>query len=259
MGFAVHTYDPRTNSDRTFDVGESVSTVVRRAPEKGGGLVVALTRSIAHLDEESGKLTKICDVPEPASNRLNDGKCDPLGRLWIGSMAFDFKHGAGSLYMLDLDGTLHTMIESVTISNGIVWTKDRRTMYYIDSEENEVDAFDFDLDSGAIGNRRQAIKNVWGGTFDGMTIDSEDNLFVAIWGGSAVLKIDPKNAELLEKTNVPGVLNVTSCAFGGEQLRDLYITSSADGADLDVHKNAGALFRTPVSEADGVPAFEFNG
>ncbi|HEY9755682.1 MAG TPA: SMP-30/gluconolactonase/LRE family protein [Oculatellaceae cyanobacterium] len=242
-------------------VGNVVTTVVCRQPEKSAGLIVALEREIAVVDEKTGKVAHLCDVPEPPTNRMNDGKCDPSGRFWFGSMAYDFRVGAGSLYMLDAGCQLYKMLDGVTISNGIVWTKAMDTMYYIDSENNAVESFAFDAASGAIKNRRTVVENIWGGIFDGMTIDSDDNLLIATWKGSAVLKIDPRSRELLGKIRVPGALNVTSCALGGSELRTLFITTAAKDSDPSSYPDAGKLFvlqDTGLSSV-GLPAFEFAG
>ncbi|HEY9680191.1 MAG TPA: SMP-30/gluconolactonase/LRE family protein [Oculatellaceae cyanobacterium] len=242
-------------------VGKVVTTVVCRQPEKGARLIVALEREIAEVDEKTGKVTHICDVPEPPTNRMNDGKCDPRGRFWFGSMAYDFRVGAGSLYMLDAGRQLHKMLEGVTISNGIVWTKAMDTMYYIDSENNALESFAFDAASGNVNNRRTVLENIWGGIFDGMTIDSDDNLLIATWKGSAVLKIDPRSGELLGKIRVPGALNVTSCALGGSDLRTLFITTAAKDSDSKSYPDAGKLFvlQDASLSSIGLPAFEFTG
>jgi sugar lactone lactonase YvrE len=174
-------------------------------------------------------------------------------------MTYDFVPGASNLYMMDTDQRIHHKLDNITTSNGIVWTEDAKTMYYIDTGNNRVDAFDFDIDSGDIKNRRTVVSNKWGGYFDGMTIDTDDNVYIAIWGGGKVLKINPKTGELLATVKVPGVENVTSCAFGGSDLRDLYITTSGEGADHEKFPNAGALFRIQLENAQGLPAYEFLG
>lgn len=132
-------------------------------------------------------------------------------------------------------------------------------MYYIDTATGHLEAFDYDLDTGAIGNRRVAINNTWDGYFDGMTIDAEDNVYIAVWEGGAIYKIDPKKGILLATIKVPGVKNVTSCAFGGPNLSDLYITSATKGSDPKHEPNAGALFKISLTDVQGVPAFEFQG
>jgi sugar lactone lactonase YvrE len=258
-GSSVHTFDPSSRTDTSIDTGGYVTTVVRRAPAKGGGLIVALKLSIAHISESNGQIQKIVDIPEPASNRLNDGKCDAQGRLWVGSMNLEEREFAAALYMVDTDLSVHKKLSDVGLSNGIIWSRDNRTMFYIDTALNRIDAFDFDLQSGNIENRRVLVNNAWGGHFDGMTIDDADNIFVALWGGARVLKLSSKTGELLGTIHVPGVLNVTSCAFGGAELNQLFITSSGEGADKQKYPHAGSIFVANEIGSKGLPAFEFAG
>ncbi|HEY9714322.1 MAG TPA: SMP-30/gluconolactonase/LRE family protein [Chroococcales cyanobacterium] len=256
--FLIHTFDPSTGVDRAIDVGNYVSTVVRRSAAYGGGFMVGLGRSFAHVSD-AGVITMVCEVEPLATNRLNDGKCDPSGRFFCGSMAFDLRPQAGGLWILDLKQKAHQVLSDVTCSNGLVWTADARVMYYIDTGLNRLDAFDYDVETGAMTNRRPVLKNTFGGHFDGMTIDSDDNLYICAWQGGAVYKIDPRNGDLLARITVPGVKNVTSCAFGGARLSDLYITSASENADVNEEPNAGALFKVVLSDAQGVPAFEYQG
>ncbi len=223
-----------------------------------GGFIAALTNSIAHVDD-LGTVTKIVDLNELPRNRCNDGKCDPAGRFWCGSFNFDLTPGACNLWMLDTDRTLHHKLDNIGVSNGLVWTSDQSTMYYIDSLSGHLEAFDYDVETGNISNRRDAVNNSWGGYFDGMTIDAEDNVYIAIWEGGAVLKINPKTGKLLERIKVPGALNITSCAFGGSDLTDLYITSSAKDTKAEEQPNAGSIFKITLSDSKGCKAFEFKG
>jgi len=264
----LHCYDPKTNSDSSIDVKEKPGCVVRRADDHGGGFMLGLPGKFIHLENQTFKpgtaasITVIATMEQDIkTNRMNDGKCDPAGRFWCGSMVLDFNNSKhqGNLWMLDRNHDLHLMLSGVTISNGIVWNGTKDTMYYIDTETNKIDAFDYDNQKGTIKNRRTAVANSWGGHFDGMTIDSNDNLYVAVWGGSAVQKINPLSGELLATIKVPGVKNVTSCAFGGPKLEDLYITSSAEGADIREEPNAGALFRIRLGNCHGLPAYQYLG
>jgi sugar lactone lactonase YvrE len=256
--FKIHTFDPATNQDSSIDVGEYVGTVVRRAPECGGGFIVALTQTIAHVDD-AGKVTKLADVDEPPRNRSNDGKCDPAGRFWFGSFNFDLTPGACNFWMMERDHTLHHKLDKIGVSNGLVWTADQSTMYYIDSLSQRLDAFDYNIETGRISNRRSTVKNSWGGYFDGMTIDAEDNVYIALWEGGAVLKLNPRTGKLIERIEIPGCGNITSCAFGGPRLSDLYITSSAKDAKAGNEPNAGALFKITLSDTEGCKAFEYRG
>ena len=175
---------------------------------------------------------------------MNDGKCDPQGRLWAGSMAYDARPGAGALYRLDGDLTVHEIVQAVTISNGLAWTPDGTTMYYIDTPTGRVDAFDADPATGAITGRRPwvGIPEAAGGP-DGMTIDDEGCLWVALWGGSAVHRYAP-DGRLDTVVSLP-CRQVTSCAFGGAGLDELYITSSSLGLsaeEIAAQPLAGQLF-----------------
>jgi sugar lactone lactonase YvrE len=250
----VHTFDPQTGNDTFIDVGEKPGCIVRR---RSGGLVVGLPEKFSAL--EGYLLTPLAHLEKGLGNRMNDGKCDPAGRFWCGSMHPDFKTGAGNLWMMDKNLKVELKIAGVTISNGLAWTSDCKTMYYIDTPTGQLDAFDFDIATGAITNRRMAFKNTWGGHFDGMTIDTDDNLYIAIWSGGRVLKVNPRTGELMATIIVPGVKNVTCPTFGGKNLNELFITSSGEGADRKEEPNAGALFHIVLSDCRGLAPYEFLG
>ncbi len=263
----LHCFDPATGSDGAVDLGEKPGCVVRRSDKMGGGFVLGLPGKFATLKDQKfsaepvpTQFAVIATLEENiATNRMNDGKCDPAGRFWCGSMVNDFSHPGANLWMLDKDHDLQLKLSDVTISNGIVWNAAHDTMYYIDTKTNKVDAFNYDNDTGAINNRRTAVVNSSGGHFDGMTIDSDDNIYVAIWEGSAVRKFNPVSGELLATIKVPGVKNVTSCAFGGDKLQDLFITSAAEDANLEEQPNAGALFKISLPDCRGLPANQYLG
>ena len=252
--------DPAADETRTIDVGQRVGTVV---PHTENSVMLALHNGFARLDLDSEKLTFINDPEaELLTNRFNDGKCDPAGRFWAGTMGFTGPRGAhGSLYRMDADHSVHKMFDGVTTSNGIVWSHDKSTMYYIDTPLGRVDAFDYDDASGDISNRRTAVTIPDGqGYPDGMTIDANDNLWVAHWGGHRISCWDPQRAELLETVMVPAP-QVTACAFGGPNLDQLYITTARNGLDdatLAEYPHAGSLFLAAPG-ARGVPAFAFKG
>lgn len=249
-GCTVHRHT--ADSNESISVPERVGTVV---PRHNGQLVVALQNSISALDFRSGDLSLICpfeaDLPE---NRANDGKCDPQGRLWVGSMQLKCKPDAAAFYRVGADGVIEKQFDGVTISNGLAWTGDERTFYYIDSPTGQVDAFDFDPGAGAISNRRTAFAIPEGaGTPDGMAIDANGNLWIAMFFGSAVLCFDPQSGEILDKVELP-VPFVTACAFGGKDLDTLYITTAtSDDAPI-----SGGLFLAKPG-VHGVPAFAFAG
>ena len=260
-GHEVHVFDPASRSDRAYAVGDTVGTVVPRAR---GGVALALGRAFATLDLESRKLT-VLGEPEAEKvrrgNRFNDGKCDPHGRFWAGTMAVSEAGGAGGLYRLDPDGRIHRMLDGVSISNGIVWSASADRMYYIDTPSREVAVFDYDDASGAISNRQVAVRfPADHGWPDGMTIDAEGRLWIAEWDGGCVSRWDPATGRLLQRIGLPAS-RVTSCAFGGPGLDELYVTTAWTRLDPDrrsAQPLAGGLFRVRPG-VKGVPAAAFAG
>ena len=259
MKSQVHLYDPATEHNRTIQIDQMVGTVV---PRRSGGLMVAVHHGFASLDLETEQMQIVADPEHDLpTNRFNDGKCDPAGRFWAGTLSLEGTRGACTLWRLDADLSVHKMLSGVSVSNGIVWTADRMTMYYVDTPTRQVDRFDYDHETGAIGNRRVAVRIPEGMGFpDGMTIDSEGMLWVCLWQGGKVSRWDPANGTLLQTVDLP-TANVTSCAFGGENLDQLYITTAQSvniKGQIEQQPLAGGLFRADVG-VTGVPAFEFAG
>jgi sugar lactone lactonase YvrE len=253
LGQSVHSFDPRTGLDRAMTLGRPVSIVV---PMQAGGLLVGLDDGIAQLDVATHALEPIaaCEA-HLLTNRLNDGKCDAAGRLWFGSMAYSAEEGAGAFYRLEADGDLKRVLAGVTISNGVGWSPDSRLMYYIDTGLRRVDVFDFDLDRGSISGRRPLIdmsRSDEDEFPDGLAVDAEGCIWVAIWGGAEVRRYGPGGA-LEQVVNVP-TSQVTSCAFGGDDLRALYITTASYGLDEDGF--AGGLYCT-ATDVPGAPVAPF--
>ena len=233
----VHRFDPASGADTFFEVGEDVGTVAVRA---AGGLVIATTSGIHTCLDDGGRQTLLHAVgTDPPGGRFNDGKADPWGRFWAGTMSDDHQ-GAGAFYRLDPDRTLHRMFDGVTCSNGIGWAPDGATMYYIDTGTGGVDAFDHDPATGDLTNRRRII-DVDRGHPDGMTVDADGCLWVALWDGWGLRRHAP-DGRLLTTVEVPAQ-RVTSCAFGGPDLGTLYITTARAGLrDFTSQPSAGALF-----------------
>lgn len=237
----VHEFRP-DGSTRQWDVGEHVGAAVPRA---GGGLVLAVRSGFAALAED-GSVTPLARVEtDNPDNRMNDGKCDPQGRFWAGTMAYAETEGAGSLYRLDQDGSTQLMLSPVTISNGLGWSPDGNLMYYVDTPTGGVDAFDFDGATGAIAGRQRVITiDPADGSPDGLAVDHEGGVWVALWGGGAVRRYHPDGSlDLI--IEVPAA-QVTSCAFGGNQGEELYITTAAAGLSPQqraAQPQAGGLFR----------------
>lgn len=231
------------------------------APRKSGGLVLTQRSSFESLDLDPCKLTSLSTLTdEPPTNRFNDGKCDPHGRFIAGTMDLGESEPTGSLY--SFDGTSITkLLSNVTISNGLTWSPDCKTFYYIDTPTREVRAFGYDLETGAIANGRSAICIPASmGWPDGMTSDMQGNLWIAMWGGAQVTKWNPHTGQLLESIPVPAK-NVSSCIFGGKDLNELYITSARKGLDQAMLARVpltGGVFRIQT-DVEGMPTFEFAG
>lgn len=249
----VHRFDPVSGVDTFFEVGEDVGTVAVRA---AGGLVVATTTGLYTCLEDGGRRTLLHAVDtDPPGGRFNDGKADPWGRFWAGTM-LDDPHGACALYRLDPDHSLHTMVTGVSCSNGLAWSPDGTTMYYIDTQTGGVDAFDHTPSTGAL-SRRRRIVDIDRGWPDGMTVDADGCLWVALWDGWAVRRYAP-DGRLLATVEVPAQ-RVTSCAFGGPTLSTLYITTARVGLrDFTDQPSAGSLFAVEPGVA-GLPAGEWAG
>lgn len=256
----LYIYHPSTGQNQAIDVGSDIGTVV---PRKKGGVMVALKNGFASVDLKTGRVELLAPVEADNPNlRFNDGKCDPAGRFWAGTQPYDDTPGAAKLYCLQPDLSVRTVLENVTISNGIVWTQDAKTMYYIDTPTQEVAAFDYDLPTGLIRNQRPAVqmpKQIC--RPDGMTIDREDMLWVACWGMGRVGRWNPKTGQLLELVETPAARQSSSCWLGGPNLDELYITTACNNFTAkDWHEQplAGSLFRAKV-EVPGLPAAEFPG
>ena len=258
---AVHCFDPTTRSDRAVTLDGKVGTVVERAQ---GGLAVAYAHGFAGLDFATGRVERWChperDLPR---NRFNDGKCDARGRFWAGTMGTDaVGKSAGALYRLGSDRTVTRLFGDVGCSNGIAWSADQVSMYYIDTVTAQIAVFPFDLETGALGERAVAlpIDVAEHGWPDGMCIDAEGMLWSCHWGGWRINRWNPRDGRLLETLRLP-VAQVTSCAFGGKDLRDLYITTASVGLNEQQRREqplAGALFHWR-SHTPGVPSNAFAG
>lgn len=225
-------------------------------PRSSGGSVVAVERGFRLVDPD-GSVHALPDVFTDPAVRMNEGGCDPQGRLYCGTLAYDETPGAGTLYRLDVDGTVSRVLEGVTISNGLGWSPDGSTAYYVDSPTHRIDAFDFDADSGLLGDRRPLVEiDVWRGSPDGLTVDAEGGLWVAMCPGGTVLHYSPEG-ELQDVVPLP-VVQVTACTFGGPGLDHLYITTSRNNLGASAERQAGAVF---VAEPGvrGLPVLAFAG
>ncbi|MBD1397547.1 SMP-30/gluconolactonase/LRE family protein [Pontibacter sp. JH31] len=249
----LHVFDPVTMQDEVWPVGARIGTVV---PVVGGGALVALQNGIHRINTETGELRCITNPLQAKDIRFNDGKCDPAGRFWVGTMALDSREGAAVLYRMDRDGSIHQMLDKLSVSNGLVWTADKKTMYFIDTPTCKVQRFAYDNETGAISYQGDAIRIPESeGKPDGMTIDSAGNLWIALYGGGAVGCWNTETGALIQKITVPAP-HTTSCAFGGEDLATLFITSARDGLDseqLKKYPQSGGIFAVKPG-VQGVPA-----
>lgn len=229
-------------------------------PRKNGNLLLGTRLGFADLNPDSVQLTVLAALDsELPTNRLNDGKCDPAGRLLAGTMDMNEKDPNGALYSFDGKNSTR-LLDKVTISNGLAWSVDHKTFYYIDTPTREVKAFDYDLATGQIANPRVAIHIPESlGWPDGMTSDTDGNLWIALWGGAQVTKWNPSTGKLLEQIPVPA-LQTSSCVFGGKDMNELYITSarkSMSETDLKKYPLSGGLFKV-ITNVVGMKTFEFN-
>lgn len=252
----VHRFAPEAGEDTVYEVGESVGCV---HPATGGRVVLGLRRSVALLDPATGALERVASLlPERPGLRLNDGKCDARGRLWIGSMSKET--GGASLFRVDPDGGVREVERGLTISNGLGWSPDGRFFYLTDSPARTIYAFDFDLDAGEISGRRVFARLPDEDPVpDGLAVDAEGCVWSAQWDGGCLVRFAPDGGELL-RVRVP-VPRPTSCAFGGRDGGDLYVTTASVGMTEDEVEDAfesGDLFvlRPGVT---GPPSTPFGG
>ena len=225
-GKKLHRLDLASGKDQSFDMGSMIGAVL---PVQAGEAVIALETGIYSFYAPD-QFQKLVDYPSDAApnTRFNDGKCDPSGRLWIGTMDKNAKPYQGKLYRMD-EGKLVAVLENISISNGLGWSPDQQTMYYIDTYEQAVCAFDFDVTYGRISNKKIILTIPQSmGSPDGMTVDSTGKLWIALWGGGGVACFDPQTGQLIGRIEVPA-LNVTSCEFGGPDLKTLLITTAREG------------------------------
>jgi sugar lactone lactonase YvrE len=224
-------------------------------PRRLGGAVIGVERGFA-LEDADGTLTHLDPLWTEAGVRMNDGGCDPDGRFWCGSMAYDQRPGGGALYRLDPDGSVRRVLDSVSISNGLDWSPDGSRAYYNDTATQRIDVFDYDGEAGLTGRRTFADIPVEVGSPDGLTVDREGGVWVALYGGGVVRGYTPDGT--LDEVVEVAARKVTACTFGGAGLDHLYITTSREDLEAGEDPLAGSLFQAFVG-VTGVPARDFAG
>ncbi len=233
----VHLTDPATGVTTTIPVGTEVGALALNGDED---YLLAVRTGFAAL--EGARVTPLNEVLTAEGERLNDGALDPGGRFVAGSITND-RSPTGALYVRHTDGVVRTLFGGVTVSNGLAWSSNGNRLYYVDSARQAIDVMDYDLEAAEVSNRRELVSiEEPDGTPDGMTIDSEGCLWLALWGGAAVRRYAP-TGDLIGEVELPAS-RITSCAFGGPNLDRLFITSAAVGATPDDPPGPldGALF-----------------
>jgi sugar lactone lactonase YvrE len=253
----VHFTDLSSGKDTAVDIGTRVGCIV---PRSGGGYALGTSQEFWLADDDDlASAQKRIRITDETLVRTNDGKCDAAGRFFAGTAAQDGRWGTGALYRLDADMSVNLVLPGVTCANGLGWSLDAKTMYYVDTPTYRIDAFDFNPESGTLSNRRIFARIEGGGRPDGLCIDSEGCLWVAIWLGWEVHRYAP-DGRLLQRVSVPTAM-VSSCAFGGPDLDVLCITSASGGLmkrQRQEQPHAGAIFAfTPGVQ--GLPAAQFKG
>ena len=224
-------------------------------PRRAGGAVIAVERGFV-LEEPDGTVGTPIEAWQESGVRMNDGGCDPDGRFYCGSMAYDRRSGGGALYRLDPDLSVHRILEGVTISNGLEWSPDGRRAYYVDTPTGRIDLFDYDRESGLTDRRHFATVDEEDGHPDGLTVDEEGGIWVALNGGGSVRRYAPDGV-VDAVVDLP-TRGVTACTFGGEELRTLFVTTSRENLEPGEDPVAGSVFAAQPGVA-GLPARPFHG
>lgn len=264
-GQKVCRWNPSTNKIQSVPLEQPVGSVALR---KSGGYVAATGTTFAALNWEDQSVTPLAQVDEDKpNNRFNDGKVDPEGRFFAGTMSQEIRpavveRNQGSLFTLYADHSVVKHFDMVDISNGLDWSLDHKTMYYIDSLSYTVDALDYNVKTGKTSNRRHVYKLQQDeGIPDGMCIDAEGKLWVACYNGGRLIRIDPQAGKVIQTVKLP-VDKTTSCAFGGKDYSDMYVTSACEGMDEDWsarQPQSGGIYKITGLGVKGIPPTEFAG
>ncbi len=254
----IHEYSPQSQRHNIIAINQLIGAVVIC---RDGNLLAALKNGFGFVNRETGEVNMI-DNPESnvPGNRFNDGKCGPDGRFWAGTMSHTDEPEMGSLYVFGTDHTVNKKISNVSISNSLAWSADHKTFYYIDTPTFTVASYNYDKKRGEISEKKIIINiDKEDGSPDGMTIDNQGMLWMAHWDGWQITRWEPNTGKKLLSIPLP-VARVTSCAFGGDDLGDLYITSASTGLTEEELVNqplAGSLLVIKNIGYKGQPGFEF--
>jgi sugar lactone lactonase YvrE len=249
----IHTADPESRRQRVIALPTLVGAV---APRSSGGFVAATREGFAAVELDESWKTRVAILG--AGQRMNDGKCDPSGRFWAGSTDMAFGSGKGALHVLSGDWRSELVLEDLTLPNGLGWSPDGRVFYLIDTMAGEVNAFDVSPGQLVPLNRRLLVQFRPGdGMPDGMTIDAQGCLWIAMWGGGRLMRVSPTGERLCE-LSVPAQ-QPSSCTFGGRDLDVLYVTSAREGMDLSDDDRAGSVFAVRGLGVRGLPTPAFQG
>jgi sugar lactone lactonase YvrE len=249
-----------TGETVSMRLGQQVSAVL---PRRNGGYLLTLPDGVFAVDsiEQGAPLRAVAAIePDKPRQRTNDAKCDPAGRLWSGTMSRDRVPDVGSLYRLDPDLTLTRVLTGVSVSNGIGWSPDGTRMYYVDSAPRTLDVLDYDLATGEASGRRRLVDiEPEDGSPDGLAVDADGCIWLAVWGSGAIWRYAP-DGSLEDRIAVPS-RNAASCCFGGPDLEDLFVTTaSAELSEqaLEADPTAGGVYRLRPG-VRGLPTTPFAG
>jgi sugar lactone lactonase YvrE len=251
LGSRVHAYHPGSGRRTVMATEQHVGAA---KPRVGGGLVVNLRDGVGLYDRDPDGFRWLRREVVPG-RRANDAAVAPDGALWVGTMRYDEAPGGGTLSRIAPDGTAQTVLDDVAVSNGTGWSPDGRLMYYIDSPTRRIDVFDVGEDQLPLNRRQLAAVEDDAGFPDGLTVDADGCVWVALWDGGAVRRYTP-DGELDRVVELP-VRRPTACAFGGADLTDLYITTARTGLDAP-HPLSGSVLVVPGA-GKGLPQPAFAG
>lgn len=243
LSCTLNCYDPGSKENQSFDVGEQIGAAVLR---KEGGLLLALESGLAFFDDQTETMTPLeNDFTLGEGTRSNDGKCDPEGRFWFETLDYDLEKGSGNLFCLNSELKVEKKLDQLTIPNGMAWNKKSDKFFFIDTIAGELYSYRYQKESGKISDRSVIYHfEEELGYPDGMTIDTEDKLWIALYAGRKVIRINPDNGHIEFEIRIP-VPKPTSCTFGGKDLKTLFITTCRehmDEAEIEKAPLSGSLF-----------------